>query len=147
MSKSAFFQCLVIFVLISTILACNLPFGTPESNGTAPTEFVTPESNGTVPTESVISLKLTLVTGSDGTADVYEFSVPHPFCQIIGFQMSKPSSSGIDDPWLPTSITIELAGKIVYFDGTLSDLGPVTASFAPSGNWSGTDIYKQQCGN
>jgi hypothetical protein len=130
------------------------------------------------PDENKTLVKLTLVTGSDGTADnptfelvdnsgnslfsitlnnpgdlqpnqtdVYEFTVPHPFCKLTGWWLIKPSNSGVDDSWLPTEIDIELDGKMVSFDRLFSDLGPLTASSPRSGNWSGSDIYKQQCGN
>jgi len=176
MNKRKFFHFMIILVFVSMVFACKIPSATPTENVTpaAPVESQTSASPG----EGATSVKLTFVTGSDGTADnpvfelfsttgsilfttildkpgdlqpnqtdVYEFSVPHPFCQITGYQLTKPASSGSDDAWLPTEIYIELDGKVVFFHRLFSDLGAITEGSPRSGNWSGIELYIQECGN
>ena len=82
-----------------------------------------------------------------GQTDVYEFSVPFPFCQIAGWKLTKPSASNVDDPWLATEIYIEMNGIMVFFDRSSSSLGLITASSERSGNWSGIEIFTQHCQN
>jgi hypothetical protein len=194
MRKKKFSQFTVALVFIAVVLACSMPIAAPTESApiaaptesapiTAPTESApiaapTESAPTAAPGENETLVKLTLVTGSDGTVDnptfelfdkygnslfsitldnpgdlqpnqtdVYQFSVPHSFCEITGWGLTKPSNSGFDDSWLPTEIYVELDGKIVFFDRLFSDLGLWTASSQSSGNWSGTDIYKQQCGN
>ncbi len=172
MKKKKYLHWFCVFVLLSSILACAAPAATPATK-----VAVTSESTIT-PKVSVTSVKLTLVTGSDGTADnpifalydsngtmlftttlnnqsdlqpgqtdVYEFSVPYPFCQITGWQLTKPSTAEVDDPWLPTEIYIELNGIMVAFDRLFGDFGLVTATSPRSGNWAGIEIYNQHCQN
>ena len=142
----------------------------------------------TSPTQdpNITYVKLTLVTGDDGTVDIpifelfdnsgemfsgkvlfstplnhkgdfqpnstatYTFTVPYNFCKFVGWHLSKPATSGVDDSWLVKEIYIELNGEMVYFDRVFSDQGSMsTSSPLPvrSGNWAGTDDYKQQCSN
>ena len=126
-------------------------------------------------TTEATSVRLTLVTGDDGTADnpvfelydpsfvpvfaitldnpgdlqpgqtdVYEFSVPEPLCQIVAWQLTKPSGAGGDDAWVIAETYIALNGLQVFF--VRSPIGPVTADMPAGGNWSGIDVYLQHCG-
>ena len=77
----------------------------------------------------------------------YEFAVAAPLCKIAGWHLSKPADSGSEDAWLLNEIFIELNNQMVYFDTVFSDQGPMTAAKGVrSGNWVGTNVYKQQCG-
>ncbi len=178
MSKQEFFRYTLLFVSISVVLACSTPIATL----TESVPSTVPVENTALATheESVTSVKLTLVTGDDGTADnpvfelldssiravftttldnpgdlqpnqtdVYEFSVPYPFCQIIAFQLTKPSTSGVDDSWLLTEYHIELDGREVSFQRQLEQSwGPISEQTEPlNANWSGIDIYLQECGH
>jgi hypothetical protein len=176
MNKARFIPWRITVISVSMALACNA-LSRPAIENATPA--VSEEIEATaMPTGGVTSVRLTLVTGDDGTADnpvfelldssmtpiftitldnpgdlqsgqtdVYEFSVPHPFCQITTWQMTKPSSSAADDPWLPTEIYLELDGKMVFFYRLFSDLGPITADSPRDGNWSATDLFTEQCGD
>jgi hypothetical protein len=163
--------------LILVILACNTPIATP----TESVPSAVPVENTALATheEGETSVKLTLVTGEDGTADnpvfrlfdstsfvfttildnpgdlqpnqtdIYEFSVPYSFCQIIGFDLAKPSSSGVDDSWLLSEYYLEMDGREVSFERLIEQSwGPILEQTQPiNAFWSGTDIYLQECGH
>lgn len=165
------FQWLCMLVLISGVLACTTLSEGSANTATATAEIATTSiesttfvkltlitSNDGTADNPVFELfdnsgNILFATTLDkpgdlqpDQTDIYEFTVPHSFCQFIGWQLTKPQTSGMDDSWLPMSITIELDGQTVWLDGLFADLGSITADSQRGGNWSGIDIYIQQCG-
>lgn len=163
-------QWISVLVFVIAIVACNLPSSLTANNIATPT-ITTSQSVGETSAKLTlvtgddgttdnpvfelfdksgnVVFTVTLDQQADlqpNQTDVYEFIVPHPFCQMIAWQITKPSGTSIDDPWLPKSITLEMDGKMVWLDGLFSDLGSITLSSQRGGNWSDIEIYKQQCG-
>ncbi len=80
--------------------------------------------------------------------NTYDFIVPRPFCDMVGWRLSKPAKSSLDSPWRLKEIYIKLNGTLVYMDRTYGrDHPPVTADCAIcAGNWARTESYKRSCG-
>ena len=79
--------------------------------------------------------------------DVYTMNVPMSFCEMTGWRIVKGTTGGVDDPWLPTEVDINVGGLPVYFDRAFSDVGPITSASQVGGGWSGTQAYLGQCPN
>jgi hypothetical protein len=159
-------QWILPFVLIASLAACAPVASEPADNPPAVAEsesisvklILDTGSDGTADNpvfglfdaSGSILFTTTLDNPGDlqpGQTDTYEFTVPYPFCQFIGWQLTKPSTGGIDDAWLSTRISIEIDGGTVWLDGAFNDLGTITADSQRGGNWSGTEIYMGQCIN
>lgn len=80
-----------------------------------------------------------------GHTDVYLLQVPMGFCALTGWHLTKPTSSGVDDDWLPQRIDIMVDGTEVYFDGVFYEVGPITAASNVGGTWNGTAAYTTRC--
>lgn len=177
MNKKRLFRYVLIFALIFVILACSTPVATLTESipPTEPEENIPPATHTEGETSVTLTLvtgddgtadnpvfelvdnsfitvfTTTLDNPNDlqlNQTDVYEFSVPYSFCQIIGFQLTKPSTSGVDDAWLLSEYYLELDGLQVSFERQLEQSwGPILESTVPFNvNWSGTEIYIQECG-
>jgi hypothetical protein len=67
--------------------------------------------------------------------------------EIAGWHLSKPAAPGAEDAWLVNEMYVEINDQLLYFDAVFSDQGPMTAGTGQrSGNWTGTQAFKGQCG-
>ncbi len=85
-----------------------------------------------------------------GQTNVYEFSVPVSFCDIVQFHLRKPASVGLgDDPWDIREYEIWVDGVQVAFDRVVYQyFSPQTVTSWPvNGNWQGTAAYQSRCGS
>ncbi len=80
-----------------------------------------------------------------GMSNTYNFDVPMSFCAMTGWKLSKGTTGGIDDTWLPNQITINVDGSEVFYDGVFYEVGPITSASHIGGTWDGTAAYQNRC--
>jgi TIR domain-containing protein len=79
--------------------------------------------------------------------DEYSFRIPGTFCDVRGFEITKPAGDSGEDAWDLREVYVFVDDILVFGDLSVAEtFGPITAtSFPPNGNWEETEPYLQQC--
>ncbi len=64
---------------------------------------------------------------------------------MTGWKVSKGTTGGIDDTWLPNQISIDVDGSEVFYDGVFYEVGPISSASNVGGTWDGTAAYQSRC--